>query len=349
MEHASKGVRVLKKVIFRKEFQIFSLIAMQKFFIAFVFILISCNSNESKSTSPESKEEKTITKSSKPAIRLYHVASIFYKYMPDTNRSFKDPDDLRDYFFATSRSFQEFSDSLLDNASNKDSIVLARRQAGILFDDLMGVINMKGYRNWKRDNRSMGLLSAVSPFSRFISLQQRIDFFKTFPPEIQNNEIGKKTWKTFEEYSFDKNINLNFHEFDGIELTDPLNSKTSLKNIFEPSFKYYIVVFGASWCSPCRLEEKQLKYWFNDIDPSQIKIVGFSIDNNIARWKKYLENDKFQWNSYLLQGQMNNSMVKKLGFQGVPRNFLLDSTGNVITENTDIRNILKAIPILQTE
>ena len=324
---------------------------MQKFFIliTFGFVLISCNSNESKSTSPESKEEKTITKSNKPAIRLYHVDSIFYKYLPDTNRSFNDPDELRDYFFATSRSFQEFSDSLLDNASNKDSVVLARRQAGILFDDLMGVINMKGYGKWKRDNRSMGLLSAVSPFSRFITLQQRIDFFKTFPPEIQKNEIGKKTWKRFEEYSFDKNINLNFHEFDEIELTDPLNRKTSLKNIFEPSFKYYIVVFGASWCSPCRLEEKQLKYWFNDIDPSQIKIVGLSIDNNITKWKKYLENDKFQWNSYLLQGQMDNSMVKKLDFQGVPRNFLLNSTGNVITENTDIRNILKAIPILPTE
>jgi len=46
---------------------------------------------------------------------------------------------------------------------------------------------------------------------------------------------------------------------------------------------------------------------------------------------------------------MDNSMVKKLDFQGVPRNFLLNSTGNVITENTDIRNILKAIPILPTE
>jgi len=317
------------------------------FIIPVVFTLVCCSSNDQEKKSDEPKQAPGVEK--RASIRLYHVDSIFYKYMPDTNRSFNDPDDLRDYFFTTSRLFQGFSDSLLDNASNKDSIVLARRQAEILFDDLMGVINIKSYGKWKRDNRSMGLLSAVSPFSRFISLQQRIDFFKTFPPEIQNNEIGKKTWRTFEEYSFDKNINLNFHEFDGIELTDLLNSKTSLKNIFEPSFKYYIVVFGASWCSPCRLEEKQLKYWFNDIDPSQIKIVGLSIDNNIAKWKKYLENDKFQWNSYLLEGQMDNSMVKELDFEGVPRNFLLDSAGNVISENTDIRNILKAIPILQTE
>ena len=46
---------------------------------------------------------------------------------------------------------------------------------------------------------------------------------------------------------------------------------------------------------------------------------------------------------------MNNEMIKALKFQGVPRNFLLDTDGKVLAENTDIRKILKRIPLINTE
>jgi hypothetical protein len=36
--------------------------------------------------------------------------------------------------------------------------------------------------------------------------------------------------------------------------------------------------------------------------------------------------------------------VKKLKFEGVPRNFLLDESGKILAENTDIRKILKLMP-----
>jgi len=313
-----------------------------------VFLFVCCSSNDQEKKSDEPKQEPVVAKSKKVPIRLYHVDSIFYKYMPDTNRYLKDPDELRDYFFATSETFRKFTDSILDKTSNKDSAALARRQAGILFDDLMEVNNLRVYKKWRKDNRNMMMLGAFSPFSRIVNLQERKDFFKTFPPEIQNNDVGKRTLKMFDEYSFDKNIDSNVHEFDYLEITDSSNKKFDLKNIYHSVYEYYILIFGASWCYPCRLGELQLKSWVKYIDTIKIKIVALSLDKNANKWKKYLEEDEYPWNSYRLQGEWNNKMVRKMNIGSIPRIFLLDSTGKVIAENVDIRKILKAIPILET-
>lgn len=289
--------------------------------------------------------------SSKPRIiRLYKVDSAFLPYMPDTSLTFASSKELRNYFFLISKKFDS-AKAILDFKSVKDKnlVTLSKRNASIFFDDLMEVVYFKFYKKAPKDNQNMGSLSFYSPYSNIIPLKERLDFYNTFPEKIQKNEIGQKTWNKFMEYSFDKNIDANLYQYDNLQLTDSANRKKYLKNIFSAQYKYYILVFGASWCYPCRLEEKQLKYWTPFIDTSQINIIGLSIDKDFTKWEKYLEEDKLPWNCYLLQGEMNNELVKSLRFEGVPRNFLLDAKGKVLAENTDIRKILKQIPFLNTE
>jgi thiol-disulfide isomerase/thioredoxin len=286
--------------------------------------------------------------SGKP-IQLYAIDTSFQLYMPDTSLIFANSEDLTKYYFHSYRKFKDFCKKLKETPGENDSVVLSVRQAEIRFEDLAEVINMKFYKTRKRDVNSMNMLGAFSPTSNIISLQERIAFFKTFPVYIQNQEVGRKTWKRFMEYLFDKNIGLNVHIFDKLEITDTQTNKIILKNVFNSRYKYYIFVFGASWCLPCRMEELQLKYWLGNIDTSLVKIVALSIDRDINKWKQYLNEDKFSWECYLLQGEMNNTMVKRLKFEGIPRNFLIDMNGNILAENTDIRKILKKTPIVNTE
>lgn len=320
----------------------------------FIIVLSLTFSMGCKSNSQFDNQEKLDTAgileyNLKKRIPLYSVDTNFLPYLPDTSLRFNNPEELKQYFFITLRKFKDFCSRVKDTSRNKDSAILSTRQAEILYQDLTEVNYMKFYKKWKKDNLNMSMLSSFSPTSRIISLDERIDFFKTFPEEIQKNEVGRKTWTRFQEYSFDKNIGLNIHEFDNFKIITPLNDIMTFKNIFQKKYKYYVMVFGASWCLPCRLEEKQLKYWNYAIDTSQIKIIGLSIDRDHVKWEKYLKEEELPWECFLINGEMDNPMITKLGFQGIPRNFLLDSTGKILAENTDIRKILKAIPIVETE
>ena len=316
--------------------------------ISLPLLLLGCYSNDQSKRNESSNKTKSDTISVKH-LSLYAVDTIFQDYLPDTALVFATPEELREYYFSSFKKFKAFCNQFKESNENKDSIILAVRQAEIRYQDLTEVNYMKFYKNWKRDNESMNLLSAFSPNSQIISLQEREKFFKSFPPKIQNNEIGKKTWQKFQEYSFDRNIGSNLHQFDSVMIKNQASQNERLEKIFNHQFQYYVLVFGASWCYPCRIEEKQLKYWIPFIDTTKIKIIGLSIDRDFTKWKKYLNDDKLPWSSYLLQGVMNNEMIKALKFQGVPRNFLLDTDGKVLAENTDIRKILKRIPLINTE
>lgn len=83
--------------------------------------------------------------------------------------------------------------------------------------------------------------------------------------------------------------------------------------------------------------------------PVAIKIIGFSIDTDSQKWRKAILEDNVPWKCYLLENDMHNNMIKKLGFEAIPMNFLVDRYKNILAQNTDIRKILKQIPLIETE
>lgn len=313
------------------------------FKLLLALIVISCNDNSKRLPIISSIKYKVDTPKRK--IELYAIDSIYIKYMPDTNISFNDMKLLRNYVFNKMKSFDSFCEKR--NQQHDKHIRLANHSAQIIFDDLQETIYFKYYKSASRNLQSIGMLGFFSPYSNIVSLSERINLYNSFPSEIRNSSIGKKTFQKFEEYGFKRNINLDIHQFETLPVKDENNNSIKINSIFD-NYQYYIIVFGASWCLACRIEELQLKLWAPLIDSSMIKIVGLSIDTDPKKWKEYLDNDKLPWKCYLLNGGMENRMVKELMFEGVPRNFLLDNKGKILSENTDIRKILKDVPILET-
>lgn len=282
-------------------------------------------------------------------IYLNKVDRTFLPYMPDTNMIFKSSKELKDYSFMTMKRFDSFKTTVY-SLKKVDTVfeILSLDNASIYFDDLMQVNYFNFYKRAPKDNLNMGALAMYSPSSNIISLKDKLSFYYSFPEELQKNEFGEKTFKRLNEYAFDKNINKSFRKFDHLELQNFTGKKVFLQNIFDQKYGYYIITLGASWCLPCRRKEAILKYWLPFIDTSKVSITGLSIDKSFSKWVKYLGEDKLPWHNYLLKNDMNNELVKALQFESVPRNFLLDSKGNILAENTDIRKVLKEIPIIKT-
>jgi thiol-disulfide isomerase/thioredoxin len=98
------------------------------------------------------------------------------------------------------------------------------------------------------------------------------------------------------------------------------------------SSKYTLIEFWASWCKPCRENNPG---WNSILDKYQNKgfqILGISLDDNLYRWKKAIEEDKLgKWTHVSdLAGGFNGYNGLKYKIEVIPFNVLIDSTGKII-------------------
>ena len=309
-----------------------------------ILIIFSCETNHG------NKAINLVAETNKKTARqvdYYAFDAKFLSYMPDTLLSFKNLNEVTKYNFNLGRKLKEYTDSIYYACKNKDSAILQIRSAEIQFNNLQEFLVFRQLKKEPKNNRSMNLLSFFSPYSRSIGLQERKELYNSFPSEIKNNETGLKTLDKINQYSFEKNLGKNINEYASSSINNPILEQLKFGDLIKENDQYYIMVFGASWCQPCRVDEKQLKYWIPLLDTTKIKIIGFSIDTDVIKWQKYLQEEKLPWESYLLPKDMDHPIITDLHFKAVPMNFLVSNNGQIMAQNTDIRKVLLEIKSVQ--
>lgn len=118
---------------------------------------------------------------------------------------------------------------------------------------------------------------------------------------------------------------------------DSSNRTTNLKDL---RGRYTLVVLWASWCGPCRRDNPELKKLYEQYKDKGVQIIGVSIDTDKANWKKAIERDKLLWPQLI---DPNDEVSKYYGLEGVPRHFLLDENGKIVSmaDVGGVKEILK--------
>lgn len=98
---------------------------------AIALVVCSCQSgkngdDDAKKKSAEIVENNTETR---VTVDIYKVNPVFYAYVPDTANTFTDYKEMLDSLNKMYQRFTAFSNSLLDAASNKDSVIIEIAQA----------------------------------------------------------------------------------------------------------------------------------------------------------------------------------------------------------------------------
>lgn len=91
--------------------------------------------------------------------------------------------------------------------------------------------------------------------------------------------------------------------------------------------------FWASWCVPCRAENKHTKAIYEKFHPYGLELISFSLDSDLGAWKKAIEKDGLVWhNASDLKAGKLSPVAQKYGIDGLPAVWIIDPNGKIIAE-----------------
>lgn len=115
-----------------------------------------------------------------------------------------------------------------------------------------------------------------------------------------------------------------------ITLNNQYGSPVTLSGYQE---KYVLLVFWASWCPPCRLENKNLVILNHKYRSAGFVIFQVSLDKSRDAWIKAIREDRMYWTQVSDLKEWNSSVVPLYGLERIPTCYLLDPNSRIIAIN----------------
>jgi peroxiredoxin len=107
--------------------------------------------------------------------------------------------------------------------------------------------------------------------------------------------------------------------------------------------KVVLLDFWASWCKPCRASNKGLVKLYPKFKDKGFEILGVSLDEDKADWKKAIKQDKINWLQVNDPGGWQSPTVMQWRINAIPTSYLINRNGELIAMDLEGKELEKAL------
>ena len=114
-------------------------------------------------------------------------------------------------------------------------------------------------------------------------------------------------------------------------------------NLSTQKGKIVLVDFWASWCGPCRKNNKLLKPLYDKYKSLGFEIFGISLDEDVAGWKRAIQADGISWLQCIDSEGAASPTAYAWRVYKIPTAYLLDGNGVIISVDPTIKELSKLL------
>jgi thiol-disulfide isomerase/thioredoxin len=274
-----------------------------------------------------------------PVVQADTSLNGFYRYIIDTTRQFPDIKALLDFRNAMGKQMWAYKQYFLRNSTRPD--------AGFVTDsvtqyeqELFFVSLYKHLLRLPKEQSAFNMLGVLE-YAHLVSVADKEALFNLYPAAMRTSAKGKELLAKL--LPLKAHLGMSMTGFGNLPLTHPRGNTVPLASVM--GSKQTLLVFGASWCSPCKHQDIIIEKLIaaQQIDTATTRILYLSVDEKPGGWQRFIAGFAPGTRLYLLAGGFNNAMLKKLAIVGIPHYLLLDNTMAIKIEGQHIKDVLPAI------